>query len=292
MPELPEVEYTRRNLDRWMRGRRIVSVQTNDARIVRPKEPKAFIDSLTGRTIRSIDRRGKWLRLNLDDGTYVFSHLGMTGWYERSAPKAEPRRFERVGFDLERVGKRSRVSYVDSRRWGRLVLSNEDITTWSELGPDPLGDGIDVRSFAEKLRTRRRSIKEVLLDQTVVAGVGNIMAIEALWKAKIDPRSRADALGDEDIRAIASGLRWTIGRTLENLLKREDKGPDPGGADNPFRIYGRKGDPCPRCGRPLERVSLGGRTTTFCPGCQVRRRARQRTAGRGRPRGASRPSKP
>jgi formamidopyrimidine-DNA glycosylase len=103
------------------------------------------------------------------------------------------------------------------------------------------------------------------MDQTVLAGVGNIQAIEALWKAGVDPRSRAAALETGDVRRIASGLRWTIKRTLADLAKN---GMDEG--ESPFRIYGRKGEPCPRCGEALERIILGGRTTTFCPGCQRR----------------------
>ena len=100
------------------------------------------------------------------------------------------------------------------------------------------------------------------MDQTVLAGVGNIQAIEALWKAGIDPRCKAGSVSMSDLEAIASGLRWTIQRTLGDLEKSGL------GAENPFCIYGRQGEPCPRCGRTLERVVLGGRTTTFCPGCQ------------------------
>ena len=103
------------------------------------------------------------------------------------------------------------------------------------------------------------------MDQRVLAGVGNIQAIEALWKAKIDPRSRASTLERADVVRIAAGLRWTIARTLADLEKGDD------GVENPFTIYGRRGTPCPRCKTLLARVELGGRTTTFCPGCQTRK---------------------
>ena len=272
MPELPEVELTRQNLERWMRGATIVGVKTSDVRIVRPETPRRFVRGLTGHRVEHIVRRGKWLRLELspsprtDQGSSVFVHLGMTGWFELGSPSDEPLRFDRVRFELERRGKRSRVTYVDPRRWGRLVLApdREELAAWSELGPDPLADGIDVKALQSKLARRpKSSVKEALMDQTVLAGVGNIQAIEALWKAQIDPRSRASALDLRELRAIASGLRWTIQRTLADLAKNGMHG---GG--NPFRIYGRKGEPCPRCGVKLERLMLGGRTTTFCPGCQ------------------------
>jgi formamidopyrimidine-DNA glycosylase len=266
MPELPEVEHTRRNLDRWMRGAEIAQVTTSDSRIVRPLAAGSFTRQLTGTRVERVERRGKWLRLSLAGGLRLFIHLGMTGWFEPSQPGAAPLRFERVAFELTRRLKRSRVSFVDPRRWGRLVLADHDIETWSALGPDPLSDGVDPIALAKRLaRSKTRSIKEALLDQTVLAGVGNIQAIEALWKAKLDPRSHASALCIADVRALVRGLHWTIERTLKDLAKGDQA------AKNPFRVYGRKGEPCPRCGTRFERIELGGRTTTFCPGCQVRR---------------------
>jgi formamidopyrimidine-DNA glycosylase len=274
MPELPEVEHTRKNLERWLRGARIGKVHTSDARIVRPSSPRSFVRRLEGRTVKRIDRRGKWLRLELDDGR-LFVHLGMTGWFAHASEAGtnplmsakggpeSPFRFERVRLDVEREGRRWSIVYVDPRRWGRMVLSDGDIDEWTELGPDPLVDGVDVDALAVKLARRRsRSIKEALLDQTVLAGVGNVQATEALWKAGIDPRSRASTVTKADLRAIARGIRWTIERTLSNLDKARPAR---------FSVYGRRGEPCPRCGARLERVELGGRSTTLCPRCQASR---------------------
>ena len=159
-----------------------------------------------------------------------------------------------------------------------MVLAKEDIAVWRSLGPDPLDDGIDLARLEQKLaRRKKRSIKEALMDQTVLAGVGNIQAIEALWKARIHPRSKAQVISKADLRAIERGLRWTIDRTLVDLAKNGM------GAESPFRIYGRKGEKCPRCGQELEAFVLGGRTTTACPGCQE-----LRAAGRGGRRAAGR----
>jgi formamidopyrimidine-DNA glycosylase len=264
MPELPELEHTRRKLERWMLGATIVEAVAHDTRAVKPK-PKAFVRGVVGRTIEAVERRGKWLRLRFDDGTLMFAHLAMTGWFEPSTPGAMALRFERVRFDVRRGNEMARVSYVDARRWGGMALTREDTPTWKKLGPDPLIEGIDAKRLIVKLAKRQRSIKEVLLDQTLLAGVGNIQAIEALWKAKIDPRSRASALKPNEVKAIASGLKWSITRTLKDLEKDE-------AGEGPWKIYGKKGTPCPRCKTLLTRIELGGRTTTFCKGCQVRRR--------------------
>ena len=273
MPELPEVEYTRRNLDRWMRGATIDAAIVRDAKAVKPSAA-AFVRGVEGRKVRALERRGKWLRFTLDDGSLVFAHLGMPGWFELAEAGGVARRFERVAFDVSRRGKKLRVSYVDARRLGGLALAHEDTKTWKKLGPDPEIEGIDVaRLRAELAAEKKRTIKEVLLDQTVLAGIGNIQSVEALWKAGIDPRTRASKLGAKDVAALARGLRWTIDRTLADLATRGSAAETlvSAGAKNPFTIYGRKGTPCPRCKATLARIELGGRTTTFCPGCQKRR---------------------
>jgi len=267
MPELPDVEKVRRDLDRWTRGAKVVAAQSADRRILRPKSPGVFGRALVGKTVRGIARRGKWIRVELDDGTRLFSHLGMTGWWVASDAGAEAARFERARIDLARGAKRSSVRYVDSRRFGRLIVSKSDTPEWRELGPDPLADGIDVRTFAAALAKRRRSIKDVLMDQTILAGIGNILATEALWHARIDPRSRSSALSLGDAKALVKGLRTAIDRELAARDVAE-------GADwrDTFFAYGHTGQPCPRDRTPFVRVVQAGRTTTFCKHCQIRRR--------------------
>lgn len=266
MPELPEVEFIRRKLERWMRGARIVRATALDARIVRPSTARVFSRELASTKIERVQRRGKWIRIRTARGPRLFIHLGMTGGFEPTARDAEPPRFERVRFELARNRQKSWLSYIDPRRWGRIVLAREDIEPWTALGPDPLSDGVDPDALLRRLAgSKTRSIKEALLDQSVLAGVGNIQAIEALWKAGLDPRSPASALNARDVLALVRSLHWTIERTLADLGKGDQ------GGDNAFRVYGRKGEPCRRCGTTLDRVELGGRTTTFCPGCQIQR---------------------
>jgi len=268
MPELPDVETVRRDLDRWIRGTRIVHARSADRRVLRPNAPSAFARALVGRTLRDVARRGKWIRIELDDGTRVFSHLGMTGWWVARDGDAGAERFERARIDLRRREHDSSIRYVDSRRFGRLVVAREDIAEWSALGPDPLVDGIDTRTFAAALARSRRSIKDVLMDQTVVAGIGNILATEALWRSRIDPRSRSNALSAADVRALARGLRTEIDRELATRAA-----PDGAEWNDTFMAYGHAGEPCPRDGTPLVRVVQSGRTTTFCKKCQILRRS-------------------
>jgi formamidopyrimidine-DNA glycosylase len=283
MPELPEVEVVRRELAK-LRGGTIVRFESNDARIVDQR-----ID-VVGRVVREVGRRGKWLRIALDRRTrsaergasggdsrghrgaepldrgtvLVFSHLGMTGDWSLHAPDEPALRFERVRIDVRRARRITSARYTDARRFGRLVTSATDIDAWRELGPDPLLEGIDERHLLEVMQKRRRTVKEVLMDQSLLAGVGNILAIEALFAARIDPRSPSRSITARDVHAIASALRTIIRRTIahdEALLEGRR-------SRSPFRIYGRAKSPCPRCGAALRQVVLGGRTTTFCASCQ------------------------
>jgi formamidopyrimidine-DNA glycosylase len=270
MPELPEVEDARRKLSRWLCGTTIVSARAFDARIVRPRAPATLARDLRGCHVERVERRGKWLRIVLSGQAgqaFLFSHLGMTGDWRRVA-RDEKVRWERARLDVSKRGELWRVSYADPRKFGRLVFAREDIPSWRALGPDPLEHGNDVGELGETLARRgKRSIKEALMDQAVLAGVGNIQATEALWRARIDPRSRAGALAAKDVAAVVRALRWTIERTLADLEKNGGWLDDD---SDPFVVYGHKGQPCPRCKTTLERVTLGGRTTTYCPGCQRR----------------------
>jgi formamidopyrimidine-DNA glycosylase len=259
MPELPEVEIVRRELAR-LRGARVVSVRSKDRRVyVDRKDP-------VGRVIRQVGRRGKWLRLELDEGL-VFSHLGMTGDWTLRGPDDEPLPHERVRVDVEKKGKVTSARYTDPRRFGRFITAAEDIEAWRALGPDPLLEGIDEARVLAIMKKRKRSVKDLLLDQSLLAGVGNILAIEALWNARIDPRVASRTMNAHDVGAIAAGLRDIIERTIayDESVKYAERG-----AEAPFRIYGHAGEPCPRCGATLRPIVLGGRGTVFCPGCQKR----------------------
>jgi formamidopyrimidine-DNA glycosylase len=190
----------------------------------------------------------------------------MTGKWIARPPGGAAERFERARLDAGRVS----VRYVDPRRFGRLCYARDGAppAAWRALGPDPLTDGVDAARLHQKLSRTHRAIKEALLDQRIAAGVGNIQATEALWRARLDPRRPADAID----RRAAAALGRAILASIRATLARED-GPEityveEPGADNPFKIYGRAGEPCPRCRARLARIVQSGRATVFCPRCQ------------------------
>lgn len=266
MPELPDVEMARRLLEHSLRGTTIRAAHCDDRRLLRPRSPDHFARALIGRTVRSVERRGKWLRILLDDGTRLFSHLGMTGEWVSGDVEEPSRRSERARIDVSK-GKRvlRSVRYLDSRRFGRLLVAADDVDEWTELGPDPLAGGIDVERFATVLGRRRGAIKAVLMDQTVLAGIGNIIATEALWRARIDPRAQSHQLSRSTVQRLAKALESEI----QHELRARQGGH--GYRQDDFRVYGESGAPCKRCGAVVARTVIAGRTTAFCPGCQISR---------------------
>jgi formamidopyrimidine-DNA glycosylase len=269
MPELVDVEMVRRKLLRWMKGARVVAVHATDRYVLRPASPATFRHALAGRTVRGVERRGKWLRVELDGDLRLFSHLGMTGDWALCAVGAPRMPSERARLDLVRGGAATALRYLDPRRFGRLVAARREIPEWCALGQDPLTDGLTERSLRRSLATSHRAVKERLMDQTALAGIGNVLATEALWIARIHPRARSNSLTAVEVRAIVRALWTAIRRELR------DK---PEGVER-RRAYGRAGRSCPRCGKTFARIVLGGRTTVLCRRCQAPRHS-ARGAGR------------
>jgi formamidopyrimidine-DNA glycosylase len=269
VPELPEVEHARRMLESWIDGTRIRAVKVHDARILdEGAKPARVVASLVGHRVRRVERRGKWLRIALDQDGCFFSHLGMTGKWVK-APSAEgPLRFEKIRFDVTAGRTKRSVRYLDPRLFGRFVVPDADLPIWTALGPDPLVDGIDVGALHAKLQRRKLAIKPTLLDQKVLAGIGNIYATEGLFTARIDPRRAASSLSRAETAALAKGLRKALLRSIAANTAETITYVEEAGAENPFTIYGNEGTPCPRCRRPLAKMVLAGRGTVFCPHCQ------------------------
>jgi formamidopyrimidine-DNA glycosylase len=212
----------------------------------------------------------------LDDGARLFCHLGMTGWWVVCDLDSPKHRSERARIDVVRDDGRSEsVRYLDSRRFGRLIVAKDDIPEWQALGPDPLVDGIHPAPLAGALSGTRRAVKDALMDQSVLAGIGNILATEALWRARIDPRSRSNALSRADVGKLVRALGTVLGHELG---VRESSGDDDSWRDV-FSVYGHAGAPCPRCAAPIASVVIGGRTTAFCKRCQVRPASKPRRRG-------------
>jgi len=272
LPELPEVEVARRNLEKWLKRGTLVRVELSPRLFIGRARP--FAEAMRGRTVRAVERRGKWLRLVLDEELALFSHLGMTGKWVLRPRDAPPERFERARLD---TAKRS-ARFVDMRLFGTLqgVRGDAAPSAWKELGPDALVDGVDAAQLHARLSRISRSIKEALLDQTIVAGIGNIQAAEALWRAKINPMRAASSLAARELAALARAIEASIRDTLAREDSDEITYVEEAGAENPFDVYGKHGEPCPRCRMKLQRIIQGGRSTVYCGRCQPPRRAARR----------------
>ena len=277
MPELPEVEFARRCWQQWADGRTVLAVTAQASRVLRPRSPRA-LQALKGARFFQFDRRGKNLLLSArreEALLGLWSHLGMTGKWVRRARATEPPRFARARLDLDDGHS---LFYCDMRLFGRLQLVPEarfdQLPELRALGPDPLVDGIDVERLFAKLQATRLPVKVALLDQRVLAGVGNIQASEGLHRAGLDPRRPARRLDRAEVRRLAAGIRRSLAATLKQFQREASDGADiayveePGTA-NPFAVYDRAGERCRRCRKgTVARIVQAGRSTFFCPHCQ------------------------
>lgn len=281
MPELPEVETVVRDLRPHLKGRRIVRVRVGEKRL-RSAWAAEWVDKLAGRRIMGVERRGKWIRFDLDRGLLVV-HLGMTGRLTVTAPDRPLENHTHFVADLD--GRQLR--FRDVRRFGSITYHSGAAEFESfladRLGPEPFD--LPAAAFRKALSVTARPLKAVLLDQRVVAGVGNIYADESLFEAKLPPGQ----LGRRTTAAEMERLRKAIIRVLNRAIERRgssirdyvDGFGTKGAYQDEFRVYGRTGKPCPRCKTLIARVRLAGRSTHYCPKCQRATRPGPRTAARG-----------
>lgn len=269
MPELPEVEFAARRLRRWALGRRIVDVGAEAARPLRDITPHALKAGAVGRQVAAVRRQGKQLFIDLDDGQVLWVHLGMTGKFLHRPAAAEPRAGRRAWFLLDDG---QRLDFLDSRRFGRLrLLPRAAVAAHPEaarLGPDALALSADPVAFGARLVGTRRAVKVALMDQAVMAGVGNIYASEALFLAGLAPTRPASGLSPAEQARLAAGMQRTMSESLAREQDDEIHYLQEVQAQNPFLVYGRAGEPCPTCQAPIERFMLAQRATFWCPACQ------------------------
>jgi formamidopyrimidine-DNA glycosylase len=269
MPELPEVEHAAVMLRRWLGGQAIVRAEAGEAQIFRGGDRRAFARSLPGRTLDRVERKGKVLLLYFDGDVGVLSHLGMTGrWVRCEAGEARPpHSHARIMLSDGIV-----LHYADPRQFGRIAVHRgSELAGLPEvraLGPDPLVDGIDVGALHEKLARTGRAVKVALMDQAVLAGVGNIYATEALFRAKVHPARAARSLGRREVGRIARGIEEAFGEALKEVGGEMPYLWEGAHVENRFLVYDRAGEACPRCRREIEAMTIGGRTSAFCPRCQ------------------------
>jgi formamidopyrimidine-DNA glycosylase len=275
MPELPEVETIRRRLAPVLEGATIERAEIADPRLTRPVDPALVADALTGERIEALDRRGKYLLWRLSSGRTLVVHLRMTGSLRHASDGELPEdAYRRATLALD-TG--AAVGYRDVRRFGTWELLDEGhLRPYldARLGPEPLAGSFTASRLAALAARRTTPVKAFLLDQRRIAGVGNIYADEALWRAQIHPLRPAGELSADELgrlhRALRAVLRKGIERQGSTLRDYVTPDGDGGAMQHEFHVYGRFGEPCDRCGRPIERIVVGGRGTWFCPHCQRR----------------------
>jgi formamidopyrimidine-DNA glycosylase len=270
MPELPEVEIHARKLREWLVGKRLLRYEVLDGKLQEESGAAAWEEALPGRQVLAAERDAKYLLVHLEGGHTLVVHLRMTGKLVHDAYAAGPMtKRTRLALHLDDG---SRVRFEDFRRFGRMWVARTDavrsLPELAGLGPDALLKPTSAERLREITARTRRSIKTVLMDQRLIGGLGNICAIEILYRAGIAPDTPASLLTDEQVREIAritpEYLEWAIEiQCRKGLLYLGEKG-----AENVFSIYARPGTPCPRCGTLILRTVIAGRGTYHCPGCQ------------------------
>ena len=278
MPELPEVETIRRELEPLLTGRRFTGVEVSRPDIIGWPKPAGFVAGAVGRQINGTGRRGKYLVLALDRGYEVIIHLRLSGRLEVLPSRRAALRFERIRFRL--TGGRA-LALVEPRALGRVYLVEAGnyppvLRGMTAMGPEPTSREFGAAFLAARLAGRRTAIKNLLLDQKVCCGVGNIYSDEALYRAGVRPTRPAGDLSPAEVgrlaaslrKVIREGIRW-CGTTLDDG-RYQRPGTEHGGFQHRLGVYGREGEACrgPGCRRTILRVKLGNRSSCYCPVCQ------------------------
>jgi formamidopyrimidine-DNA glycosylase len=284
VPELPEVETIRRQLAPALEGRRIESVEVRDPRWSEPAPPEAIDDALRGRRIEQVGRRGKYLIVSLEDDVHLVMHLRMTGNLLLTQESEDPPHTRvAIGLDDGR-----RLLFVDVRRFGTgdVLLGDDALADYfdSRLGVEPLSADFTAEALRALARGRKQPVKAFLLNQERIAGVGNIYADESLFRAKIHPLRPVGTLKRDQIEALREGVVESLelgidskGASIDDYRHVDG---ERGSFQDRFLVYSRAGEPCVRCGTPIEKLRAAGRGTYVCPHCQPRPRIRRRSAAR------------
>jgi formamidopyrimidine-DNA glycosylase len=265
MPELPEVETIKNELLPHVLGRRITGITLFWERIV--KRPAEFRRRLVGRRIDRLSRRGKYLFFHLDNGETLVMHMKMTG--SLLVDSADDR-FTRA---IIRLDNGAALHFWDPRKFGVMWLDEDEGAIVEQLGPEPLDEGFTPEVLAGLLKNRKAPVKPVLLDQSVIAGIGNMYADEALFEARIHPLKPAGELSGAEVERLHGAIRKVLGKALgrKGASVRNYIRPDgtPGTAHDEFNVAHGTGKECPVCGGPIQRIVVRGRGTYLCPRCQV-----------------------
>jgi formamidopyrimidine-DNA glycosylase len=270
MPELPEVETTVRALREPLVGETFTEARIYWPRHIDRPNPKSFQDRIAGLRVEEIGRRGKYLVFSLSGGETLIIHLRMTGHLSvvaRDTP-VSPHTHTILG-----LASGKELRFHDTRKFGRVYLVRDPQEVLGKLGPEPLEEDFTPEMLAQRMERRSMRLKPLLLDQSFIAGVGNIYADEALFYARLHPERPADTLNDEEIaslhRAIQKVLRLGIAREGASIDRYRKPDGTRGDMQNAVAVFQRTGESCYRCGTPIKRIVLGGRSTHYCPVCQI-----------------------
>jgi len=299
VPELPEVETVCRQLEPEVRGRRIERIEIHDPRWSRPATPEVISRGVEGRTIEAIGRRGKYILIALDDGSTLLMHLRMTGNLVIGSERLGGERIYEAEMSTEERHLRAELAlddgrslrFTDPRRFGHAALLGPgDLEPYlgERLGVEPLSGDLTPAYMLEVAAGRTAPLKSFLLDQKHIAGIGNIYADEALHRARLHPLSPAGSLRAEHAEDLCEGIADALELGIRNggssIDDYRDARGDEGSMQDEFLVHTREGEDCPRCGERISRIVVGGRSTYFCPSCQIRLRRRPRRRRRPRPR--------
>lgn len=275
MPELPEVETVRRGLAPHLEGRRLVHVEARRPDLRWPL-PAGFADRLTGRTVVALRRRAKYLLAELEDGTVLIAHLGMSG--RMLITHGQPPALEKHDHIVLATDRDVWIRFNDARRFGAMDLTTLDALETHKmlagLGPEPLSNAFNGPALAAALAGRHTPIKAALLDQHVVAGIGNIYACEALYRANLSPKRLAHTVQGGRAERLAMAVKQVLAEAIEaggsTLRDYRQVDGELGYFQHAFKVYGREGEACrtPDCGKPLRRLVQSGRSTFYCASCQ------------------------
>jgi formamidopyrimidine-DNA glycosylase len=264
MPELPEVETIARTLRPSLVGRRVLSVGLFWARTLARPGIGEFHQRMSGQRIEAVTRRAKYLHLVLSDG-HLLIHLRMSGDLLLRPSPCAPAPHDRLHLALDSG---ETLAFNDTRKFGRIWLLDDAQDVLGGLGPEPLSDDFTPEDFYNRLQARHRQLKPLLLDQSFLAGLGNIYSDEALHLAGLHPLRQSDTITGEETHKLFTAIRTVLQAGIENNGASIDWVYRGGNFQNHFRVYGRAGQACPICATPIERILVGQRSTHFCPQCQ------------------------
>ncbi|AQW21944.1 DNA-formamidopyrimidine glycosylase [Lentilactobacillus curieae] len=274
MPELPEVETVRRGLNELVGGSEIKTIEVLYPKMLNNLTADQFIATLSGRTIEKVDRRGKYLLIRLSGDLTIVSHLRMEGNYDVVPEGTTPHKHTHIIFHLT-DGRELR--YNDTRKFGRMAVVNTGdeytVSGLKTIGPEPTEKTLKLEYMEQIFAKSKKAVKPFLLDQSKIAGLGNIYADEVLWMSKIHPERPANSLTIAELKELRSNIILELQKAIAGhgttVHSYSNAYGEAGSFQNQLNVYGREGEPCLRCGTPIVKIKLAQRGTHFCPNCQV-----------------------